>query len=88
MIEDYSTWEPHDIKLERPKCRRWGGPLDIMYDPETEHVEWCCNPKPMANDSLFESQWMNLAKQDAVRLAQEIHLKEENNEAAPKEGAS
>lgn len=57
--------------MDRPKCRRCGGPLDLWC----EEGEWefaCNNPMFTRPDASFWAEWEQLPGDDVVRLLKQI----------------
>jgi hypothetical protein len=59
-------------KIERPKCKRCGGPLDL-WQGEEKHTRFICNnPSPLATDEQFAERWKSLSGDDMVRLIKSL----------------
>jgi hypothetical protein len=63
--------------MQRPKCRRCGGPLDLWKDGVGEQWRWSCNNlddkwTPMFTDEEFAVLWANLPGDDVVLLEKEM----------------
>jgi len=58
--------------MDRPKCRRCGGPLDLWRDPETGRGFVCQTGRPMWTDDQFAALWNDLPGDDVVRLLKQI----------------
>lgn len=55
--------------MDRPRCRRCGGPLDLEHDVEDDTVNLVCNnPRPWATDAEFARSWEQLPLLDVDRL--------------------
>lgn len=68
--------------MNRPKCRRCKGPLDIWYEPSDdlavpgEYVWICNNPKTLETDEQFKKRWNNLSGDDVVKLLKQLKPEE------------
>jgi hypothetical protein len=59
--------------LERPRCGRCNGPLDLLFDPEDDREEWVCNnpndkSEPAQTDEQFWRDWHSLSTEEKERL--------------------
>jgi hypothetical protein len=70
--------------MGRPTCRRCGGPLDFLFDPETGRSEWLCNnPAPLRTDEEYRRAWDALPGDDAARLEREAAAGDRAPEGGP-----
>lgn len=63
--------------MTRPKCRRCGGPLDLIQWESDEPIHLSCNNPhgrhaPLQSDVGFQEAWDNLPGDDVVRLEKEL----------------
>lgn len=55
--------------MERPRCKRYGGPLDFFYDPDSGYEEWICNnPNPLRTDEEHWKEWEQLDGDQVAHL--------------------
>jgi hypothetical protein len=62
----------YKLKIDRPKCRRCKGPLDIWHDPESG-IGWHCNNphgrhEPIMTDEEFTKRWNSLTDDEIAKL--------------------
>lgn len=68
--------------MTRPKCRRCGGPLDLIQWEVDEPIRLSCNNRrsssgdpvasPLQSDAGFQAEWDNLPGDDVARLDREL----------------
>lgn len=58
--------------MERPKCKRCKGPLDLFPDEDGVYQWICNNPRVLATDEQFVQFWENLPGDDVVRLSKDV----------------
>lgn len=59
--------------MERPKCQRCGGPLDLMRDPDDGILDWSCNNlvmrrTPAMSDEEFQAFVSELADRELAEV--------------------
>jgi hypothetical protein len=62
------TYKMRKSLIERPKCNRCKGSLDIWHDPETGIGLICNNPGTLQTDAQFTERFNSLPGDDVVKL--------------------
>lgn len=61
--------------MNRPKCRRCGGPLDLWHDVETGQIRYHCNnPWPIDTDQKFWNRWIGLTNDERITLCSDADV--------------
>jgi len=64
--------------MDRPRCRRCGGPLDLTYDLDEGGAVWDCNNPtgrhaPALTDDEFARLWGALTAEEQYRLLRRLY---------------
>jgi hypothetical protein len=70
--------------MDRPKCGRYGGPLDIVWDEDADGMidryRWSCNNldgkcTPIWSDEEYQDFWDGLILEDQQDLQKQLRIK-------------
>lgn len=64
--------------MDRPKCRRCGGPLDVWHDEDDGRAVWICNnPCPLRTDEEHQRMMESLSGDEIAQLEKWIDAYQE-----------